>query len=67
MLWNIVKRVLHNIFVDLQEDPNYKECVLSDYAVFFAGKVDYKALTLMRMMGEAHAYFYVKVKNPLCN
>lgn len=67
LLWNIVKRVLHNIFVDLQEDPNYKECAVSDYAVFFANKVDYKALTLMRMMGEAHAYFYVKVKNPLCD
>lgn len=67
LLWNIVKRVLHNIFVDLQEDPNYKECAISDYAVFFADKVDYKALTLMRMMGEAHAYFYVRVKNPLCD
>lgn len=65
LLWNVVKRVLNNIFIDLQKDSNYKEHVISDYAVFFADKVDYKALTLMRMMGEAHSYFYVKVANPL--
>ncbi|MGG0188130.1 IucA/IucC family protein [Bacillus rhizoplanae] len=66
LLWNVVKQVMKNIFIDLQEDPSYKKSATSDYAVFFADKVDYKALTLMRMMGEAHAYFYVKVDNPLC-
>lgn len=67
LLWNVVKRVVKNIFIDLQENPSYNTSAISDYAVFFADKVDYKALTLMRMMGEAHAYYYVKVKNPLCD
>lgn len=65
LLWNIVKRVTQNIFIDLQKDPHYTQNAAADYDVFFAEKVDYKALTLMRMMGEAHSYFYVKVDNPL--
>ncbi|MBJ8027406.1 IucA/IucC family siderophore biosynthesis protein [Bacillus cereus group sp. N21] len=65
LLWNIVKRVTQNIFIDLQQDPHYTQNAAADYDVFFAEKVDYKALTLMRMMGEAHSYFYVKVDNPL--
>ncbi|MBY0595316.1 IucA/IucC family protein [Bacillus bingmayongensis] len=65
LLWNIVKRVTKNIFLDLQQDSHYTKNATTDYDIFFAEKVDYKALTLMRMMGEAHSYFYVKVDNPL--
>ncbi|PFE06211.1 adhesin [Bacillus cereus] len=65
LLWNIVKRVTKNIFLDLQQDSRYTKNATTDYDIFFAEKVDYKALTLMRMMGEAHSYFYVKVDNPL--
>ncbi|MFJ8531440.1 IucA/IucC family protein [Bacillus sp. NPDC094106] len=65
LLWNIVKRVTQNIFMDLRQDMRYIQNAAADYDVFFAEKIDYKALTLMRMMGEAHSYFYVKVDNPL--
>ncbi|PDY45134.1 IucA/IucC family protein [Bacillus pseudomycoides] len=65
LLWNIVKRVTKNIFLDLRQDSCYTKNATTDYDIFFAEKVDYKALTLMRMMGEAHSYFYVKVDNPL--
>ncbi|MFC7372794.1 IucA/IucC family protein [Fictibacillus iocasae] len=64
-LWSLVRDVMMEMFEAIGKEPLYAEDAAKDAAVFFAEKVDYKAVTLMRMTGEAHSYFYSKVDNPL--
>ncbi|PZE19862.1 IucA/IucC family protein [Paenibacillus xerothermodurans] len=64
-LWNLVHTIAASIFDRIEQHPAYREQSKSDRSVFFQEQVDYKAITLMRMTGEAHQYTYAKVPNPL--
>ncbi|MEI5905876.1 IucA/IucC family protein [Bacillus spongiae] len=65
LLWKIVKERLESIFSRIESEGTTVEQVKEDRKAFYTKKVDYKAVTTMRMLGEAHNYTYAKVSNPL--
>ncbi|OEH92578.1 IucA/IucC family protein, partial [Bacillus solimangrovi] len=66
-LWNIVKKQIDMTFENLQHNGADVQSINEDRNIFFNKEIDYKAVTTMRMLGEAHEYSYVKVSNPLSN
>ncbi|WP_335868939.1 IucA/IucC family protein [Bacillus sp. 2205SS5-2] len=64
-LWAIVKERFNIVFNRIEEEGVWQERVAEDRINFFNKEIDYKAVTTMRMLGEAHNYTYVKVQNPL--
>ncbi|MFC0190441.1 IucA/IucC family protein [Fictibacillus aquaticus] len=64
-LWKVVRDIMVNVFGELMDDAHSCDAAEEDANVFFASEIDYKAVTLMRMTGEAHSYFYTKVDNPM--
>lgn len=64
-LWSIVREAAETVFDRIEQDAAYSDNARTDRSVFFSEYADYKAVTLMRMTGEAHSYTYAKVPNPL--
>jgi siderophore synthetase component len=65
--WNVIRETATAVFDRIEEEPAYREQAREDRYIVFNEKSDYKAVTLMRMTGEAHQYTYTKVFNPLSN
>ncbi|MCS4485953.1 IucA/IucC family protein [Staphylococcus americanisciuri] len=64
-LWYIVReqiQALFNTFRNSDMDPQRLQDIET---IFFNPVIDYKCVTTMRLLDEAHAYTYIKVDNPL--
>lgn len=64
-LWSIVRQQIEQCFDKLEAADINPERLAHMQNVFFNEKIDYKCVTTMRLMDEAHEYTYVKVDNPL--
>lgn len=65
LLWNQVSariKALFTVFYDSSLDPSR---IKEIERVFFSETIDYKCVTTMRLLDEAHEYTYIKVQNPL--
>ncbi|KIX89907.1 sialic acid synthase [Staphylococcus microti] len=66
-LWHIVRDRIHALFTAFHNSDMDAQRLQAIEAVFFNPKIDYKCVTTMRLLDEAHAYTYVKVDNPLAD
>ncbi|ARJ50332.1 IucA/IucC family protein [Staphylococcus lutrae] len=65
-LWHIVRQQMVQIFQRMKADGDIaSERIDAMYQTFFNETIDYKCVTTMRLLDEAHEYTYIKVKNPL--
>ncbi|ELJ9249167.1 sialic acid synthase [Staphylococcus pseudintermedius] len=64
-LWSIVRQQIEQCFDKLEAADINPERLAHMPNVFFNEKIDYKCVTTMRLMDEAHEYTYIKVDNPL--
>lgn len=64
-LWSIVRQQIEQCFDKLEAADINPERLAHMQNVFFNEKIDYKCVTTMRLMDEAHEYTYIKVDNPL--
>ncbi|UXR69204.1 MULTISPECIES: IucA/IucC family protein [unclassified Staphylococcus] len=64
-LWQIVRHHIQSLFKAFYENDFDAERLHKIEDIFFNPVIDYKCVTTMRLLDEAHAYTYVKVDNPL--
>lgn len=64
-LWQLVRNRLDNVMSKAQANNVSSTRIQKFNAVFFSPQIDYKCVTTMRLLDEAHAYTYIKVDNPL--
>ncbi|WP_086428220.1 IucA/IucC family protein [Staphylococcus cornubiensis] len=64
-LWSIVRQQIEQCFEKLEATDIDSERLAHMQDVFFNTTIDYKCVTTMRLLDEAHEYTYVKVDNPL--
>lgn len=64
-LWQYVSDRIQSLFSLFYEDTQNKERIQRIESTFFNETIDYKCVTTMRLLDEAHEYTYIKVNNPL--
>lgn len=64
-LWHIVRHHIHDLMTQFKTSHLNASRIQKIEALFFNPQIDYKCVTTMRLLDEAHAYTYVKVDNPL--
>ncbi|MFX3623868.1 MAG: IucA/IucC family siderophore biosynthesis protein [Ectobacillus sp.] len=64
-LWKEIYRICERVFGELEALPQYRENARIDKEAFYQEKVDYKALTKMRLKSNGKNYSYSVVQNPL--
>ena len=64
-LWQIVQTQIQQCFDRIKQTEMNQERINTIYQTFFNPVIDYKCVTTMRLIDEAHHYTYIKVDNPL--
>lgn len=64
-LWHIVRERIQDVFKVLKSNESNFARIQEIENVFFKAQIDYKCVTTMRLLDEAHAYTYIQVDNPL--
>ncbi|MDR5601993.1 IucA/IucC family protein [Staphylococcus coagulans] len=64
-LWQIVQTQIQQCFERIKQTQMNQDRINSIYHTFFNPVIDYKCVTTMRLIDEAHHYTYIKVDNPL--
>ncbi|UWF57446.1 sialic acid synthase [Staphylococcus hyicus] len=64
-LWHIVRTRIQYAIEEMKSIESNDTRISAIEAVFFSPKIDYKCVTTMRLLDEAHAYTYIQVDNPL--
>lgn len=66
-LWHIVRDQIQSLFTTFRDHKFDTQRLENIEKIFFNSVIDYKCVTTMRLLDEAHAYTYVKVENPLAD
>ncbi|MDO5375283.1 MAG: IucA/IucC family protein [Staphylococcus rostri] len=66
-LWHIVRNHIQALFTAFRDSDMDPQRLQDIEDIFFNPVIDYKCVTTMRLLDEAHAYTYIKVANPLAD
>jgi siderophore synthetase component len=64
-LWRPVAEVSRAVYAELKRDERIAQQAAEDEAALFAERIDLKAMTTMRLLGEFTTYAFAEVPNPL--